>query len=101
MPGRGGYPGDYVAKVVFLTVLRNANTLTKLHIGDTANFLCYFTTIDAFHKMLASLPVLNDLMIPGKGISIPSLIQTVPRLKVLYFGNGTYTVANYHQADED
>lgn len=97
----GGYLGDSIAKVVFLTVLRNANTLTKLHIGDTTNVLCYFNTIDAFYKMFASLHVLSDLMIPGKGISIPFLIQTLPRLKVLYFCNGAYTVANYHQADGD
>lgn len=56
----------------------------------------YFASTQAFYTMLAKLPNLQKLRIPGRGISIVPLNQALPRLQVLHLARRDQTVAGPH-----
>jgi len=84
----------HYARVVWWVALRSANTLTKLHFGDSG-VLAYFTSAEAFYTMLAGLPAVRELNIPGQGLSIVELNRALPQLQRLHL-NDHRTMVAYH-----
>lgn len=87
----------HYAQVVWWVALRSANTLTKLHFGDSG-ILAYFTSVEAFYTMLAGLPAVRELNIPGQGLSIVELNRALPQLQRLHL-NDHRTMVAYHFQD--
>ncbi|KAF9369040.1 hypothetical protein CPB97_003966 [Podila verticillata] len=87
----------HYAQVVWWVALRSANTLTKLHFGDSG-ILAYFTSTEAFYAMLARMPAVRDLNIPGQGLSIVELTRALSQLQSLHLSDHRTMVA-YHFQD--
>lgn len=60
----------------------NAGTLTTLHSFGAAPVLEHFASIEAFYKVLDTLPFLQDLRIPHGGINVVE--SNSPAFQVLH-----------------
>lgn len=94
-----------VARAVISLILQNAKTLTTLCLDNT-DILAFFESTRAFYAILANLPGLRELRVPGEGVSIIALNQVLPKLEILHLGRGidlgvsltSGRVAGLHQA---
>ncbi|KAF9375149.1 hypothetical protein CPC16_000884 [Podila verticillata] len=87
----------HYAQVVWWVALRSANTLTRLHFGDSG-ILAYFTSVEAFYTMLGRMPAVRELNVPGQGLSIIELTRALPQLQRLHLSDHRTMVA-YHFQD--
>ncbi|KAG0336148.1 hypothetical protein BG000_006891 [Podila horticola] len=71
------------SRIVVQLVLQNAGTLTRLHFENQTQILECFKSVGDFYRLLAKVPGLSDLRIPGE-VSIVALKQAVPRLTQLH-----------------
>ncbi|KAF9387800.1 hypothetical protein CPB97_002033 [Podila verticillata] len=95
--GPGAQDRCGIAKAVLLLALQHASTLNILSFGEHTDVLRYFTSTRAFYTMLANLPNLRELRVPGLRMSIVALNQALPQLQVLHLARRTNTVAGLNQ----
>lgn len=86
-----------IARAVLSLALQHASTLRILSFGEHTDVLRYFTSTRAFYTMLANMPNLRGLRVPGLRMSIVALNQALPQLQVLHLTRRTNTVAGLNQ----
>ncbi|KAG0087466.1 hypothetical protein BGZ93_007992 [Podila epicladia] len=84
------------SRIVAQLVLQNAGTLTRLHFENHTQILECFKSIGNFYKLLAKVPGLSDLRLPGEEVSIVALKQAVPRLIHLHLTAHKSMIGHQH-----
>ncbi|KAG0032514.1 hypothetical protein BGZ82_006506, partial [Podila clonocystis] len=83
------------SRIIVQLVLQNAGTLTKLHFENQTQILECFKSVGNFYRLLAKVPGLSDLRIPGEEVSIV-LKHAVPRLTHLHLTAHKSMIGHQH-----
>ncbi|KAF9303647.1 hypothetical protein BGZ74_003369 [Mortierella antarctica] len=84
------------SRIVVQLVLQNAGTLTRLHFENQTQILECFKSVSDFYRLLAKVPGLSDLRLPGEEVSIVALKQAVPRLTHLHLTAHKSMIGHQH-----
>ncbi|KAG0027243.1 hypothetical protein BGZ81_005783 [Podila clonocystis] len=84
------------SRIVVQLVLQNAGTLTKLHFENQIQILECFKSVGDFYRLLAKVPGLSDLRLPGEEVSIVALKHSVQRLTHLHLTAHKSMIGHQH-----